>query len=162
MNMIPVILAIVGIGFVSGLRAFTPLALVCWLANWGWIPLGGSRLAFLGTTIGAVVVTILALGELIGDKLPKIPSRTGAAPLGGRMITGALSAAAICIAAGQSWVLGAVVAAISAIGGAFLGYHARRVLTQRLPLPDLLVALIEDFVTIAGTLLVFGSLFMKH
>ena len=162
MNPLPVLLAIIGIGFVSGLRAFSPLALVCWVATWGWIPLGGSYFAFLGTTTGAVIVTILALGELIGDKLPKIPSRIEAAPLGGRMITAALSGAALCVTAGRPWWLGVVVAAISAIGGAFAGYHARRALTKRLRIPDLIVALLEDLVTIAGTLLVFDILFMKH
>jgi uncharacterized membrane protein len=112
MNVSLVMLVAFGMGFVSGLRAFTPLALVSWLAVWGWIPLGDSRLAFLGTNTGAVIVTILAVGELIGDKWPGVPSRTAAAPLGGRVITGALSATAICLAAGQPWLLGVFSGAI--------------------------------------------------
>ena len=162
MNVSLVLLIALGIGFVSGLRAFTPLALVSWLAVWGWIPLGDSRLAFLGTTTGAVIVTILALVELIGDKWPRTPSRTTAAPLGARVITGAMSATAICLAAGQPWLLGIFSGAIGAVGGAFGGYHARRFLNKRLRLPDFIVALLEDFVTFAGTLLLFDTLFMKH
>ena len=162
MNPLLVLLIAVGIGFVSGLRAFTPLALVSWLAVWGWAPLGGSHLAFLGTTTGAVIVSIIALGELIGDKWPRTPSRIGAAPLGARLITGALSSIAICITAGRPWVIGMAAGAIGAISGAFAGYHARRVLTKRWLIPDLVVALAEDSVTIAGTLLLFAALFLKR
>jgi uncharacterized membrane protein len=161
MNPTLVLLVTVGIGFLSGLRAFTPLALVSWVASWGWIPLGGSRLAFLGTTTGAVIVSILALGELVGDKLPRTPNRTQAGPLAARLLTGALSAAAICVSAGQTWLLGVFIGAIGSVGGAFGGYHARRVLVKRLRIPDLIVALVEDFVTIAGTLLLFARLFSK-
>jgi uncharacterized membrane protein len=162
MNPILVLFVAVGMGFVSGLRAFTPLALVSWLAVWGWIPLGDSRLAFLGTTTGAVIVSILALGELVGDKWPRTPSRIDAAPLGGRAITGALSATAVCLAAGYPWLLGIFSGGIGAIGGAFGGYHIRRLLTKRLRIPDFIVALVEDLVTIAGTLLLFDAFFMKH
>jgi uncharacterized membrane protein len=161
MNATFILLVTVGIGFLSGLRAFTPLALVSWVANWGWIPLGGSHLAFLGTTTGAVLVSILALGELVGDKLPKTPNRIQAGPLAARVLTGALSAAAICLSAGQTWLLGALFGAIGSIGGAFGGYHARHVLVKGLHVPDLIVALAEDFVTIAGTLLLFACLFSK-
>jgi uncharacterized membrane protein len=156
-----VILVTFGIGFVSGLRALTPLALVCWVAVWGWMPLTGSRLAFLGTTTGAVIVTVLALAELIGDKLPQTPGRTQAVPLFARIVTGALSAVAICFTSGQSWWAGVIFGALGSIAGTFAGYHARRALTRRWPIPDLVVALAEDFLTVTGTLLVFAALFLK-
>ena len=149
------------LGFLSGLRSLTPLALVCWIANWGWIPLVGSRLAFLGTTTGAIIVSILALGELMADKLPQTPSRTDAAPLIARMITGGLCGAAVCLAAGQTWLLGVFCGVVGSVVGAFAGYHARRLLVQRFRVPDLMVALAEDCTTIAGTLVVFAATFTK-
>ena len=79
-----------------------------------------------------------------------------------RLITGALSSIAICITAGRPWVIGMAAGAIGAISGAFAGYHARRVLTKRWLIPDLVVAFAEDFVTIAGTLLLFAALFLKR
>jgi uncharacterized membrane protein len=161
MNTSLILLALVAMGFFCGLRAFTPLALICWVASWGWMPLNDSRLAFLGTTPGATIVTILALGELIGDKLPKTPSRIQAGPLSARAITGALCGSAICLSANQPWLLGVFLGAIGGLAGSFAGYHARRWLTIRARIPDWAVALLEDFVTIAGVLLIFSALFLN-
>src|ERR1700730_18649155 len=121
MNPILVLLVALGIGFVCGLRAFAPLALVSWLANWGWTPLAGSHLAFLGTTAGAVIVSIIAVVELIGDKLPKTPKRTESGPLAARMLTGTMCAVAVFAAAGQSLVLGIICGVIGGIDGTFAG-----------------------------------------
>ena len=150
-----------GIGFMSGLRAFTPIALVSWMAIWGWTPLAGSPFWFVGTTTCAVLMSILALGELIGDKLPRTPPRIQTAPLGARITTGAISAAAICIAGGEPWFLGVVVGAIGSITGAFGGYHARRFIVQKLRIRDFLVALIEDIVAISGTLVLVRYFFSR-
>lgn len=151
------VLAALAIGFASGLRAFTPLALSCWIAVWGWMPLGGSRLAFLGTNIGALVVSLLAVGELIGDKLPITPSRVTAGPLGARIVTGALSGTALAIGAGASWIIGLVCGVVGSVAGAFAGFHARRFLVVRLGVRDIFVAIAEDLVTIILALSVFAS-----
>src|SRR5947209_8064544 len=106
MNAALLVLGATLIGFASGLRAFTPLALVRWIAIWGWMPLGGSRLAFLGTTLGATIVSFLALGELVGDKLPMTPSRVTKGPLGARILMAALAAGALSVGTGQPWFIG--------------------------------------------------------
>lgn len=159
MNPALFVFGVVAIGFASGLRAFTPLALVCWVAVWGWMPLGGSRLAFLGTIVGAAVVSLLALAELIGDKLPFTPSRLTPGPLGGRMVTSALAAAAVSLGAGQSWILGVICALTGCMGGAFAGFHIRRTIVRRLGVTDWIVALAEDLVTFGLVLLVMALLF---
>ena len=71
MNTTLVLIAVLGIGFLSGLRAFTPLALISWMAVWGWTPIAGSPFWFIGSDIFAIAISILALLELIGDKLRK-------------------------------------------------------------------------------------------
>ena len=147
------------LGFACGLRGFTPLALTCWLAVWGWMPLGGTRLAFLGTTVGAVVVTLLAIGELIGDKLPVTPARTTAFPLSARIITGALSVAGMSIGAGQSWIVGILCGAVGAVVGAFAGFRLRRFFTTQWGVRDWIVAVAEDIVTVALSLGVFALVF---
>jgi uncharacterized membrane protein len=161
MNISFVILIATAIGFVAGLRAFTPLALVSWLANWGWMPLAGSHLAFLGTTAGAITVSVIALAELAADKWPKTPKRTEAGPLTARIVTGAMCAVAVFNAAGESLVLGIVCGAVGSVAGAFAGYHIRRALVSRLRVPDFIVALAEDIVAIGGSLLLFARLFFK-
>ena len=151
--------AIVGIGILSGLRAFTPIALVSWLAVWGWMPLAGSPFWFIGADTFAIAISILAVLELIGDKLPKTPARTHVMPLIGRFVTGGLSAGAVCFSAGWPWLVGLLLGPIGSLVGAFSGYHVRRAIVRRFRIPDFLVALVEDFVTIAGTLLLVHSFF---
>ena len=62
------------LGVVAGLRAMTAPAVVCWGAHLGWLSLSHSPLSFLISKISLVIFTLLALGELIGDKLPRRPA----------------------------------------------------------------------------------------
>jgi uncharacterized membrane protein len=57
------------IGVVAGLRALTPLAVISWAARLGWVPLQGTWLAFVGFVVTPYILTVLAIAELIGDKL---------------------------------------------------------------------------------------------
>ncbi len=161
MNPLFVLLTAVAIGLLTGLRAFTPVAFVSWLATWGWLPLAGSPFWFVGTTPCALILSIFAVGELVADKFPKVPARTQLGPLCGRIISGAISAVAICRAGGQAWLLGAICGALGSIAGAFGGYHIRRFLTQRLHIRDFVFALAEDLVAIVGTLLLLKYFFAK-
>jgi uncharacterized membrane protein len=139
------------IGCVCGLRSMTAPALVAWGAHLGWLHLQASRLAFFTSQISLVIFSAFAVGELIADKLPFIPARTQAGPLAVRVIFGALSGAALCISAGASMPLGALLGALGGVAGAFAGYIYRRRLA--LVAPDLLLALVEDVVAIGGGLL---------
>jgi len=143
------------LGVACGLRALTPPAVVCWAAHLGWLVLIGSHLAFLGTLIAAVIFTILALGELFGDKTSKIGPRTAPPGLVARIVMGALCGAALAIAghAGRSGhIIGAIAGVIGAIAGTFIGLRVRRALTAPGKLPDLPVALVEDLIAIGGSL----------
>jgi uncharacterized membrane protein len=136
-----------GIGIVAGLRSLTAPAVVAWGAHLGWLNLHGSRLAFIGSTTVVAILSVLAIGELIADKLPMTPKRTAPAPLIARVITGGLCGACLCAATGQSSVIaGALLGGIGGIVGAFLGYNIRRRLD--LHIKDLAVALCEDVVAV--------------
>jgi len=78
------------IGVIAGLRTFTAPAVVCWAAHLGWINLHGSHLAFLGSIITVVILTLLAIFELVNDKLPKTPSRLVPPQFITRIVTSAL------------------------------------------------------------------------
>ena len=140
------------LGVVAGLRAMTAPAVVCWGAHLGWLSLSHSPLSFLTSKISLVIFTLLALGELIGDKLPQTPSRTDIFPLIARAVSGALAGAALVITAGAWLLAGGLVGAVGAVIGAFAGYHVRRALTRSAGLPDLPVALLEDLVAVGGGL----------
>ena len=130
----------------AGLRSLTAPAVVAWGAHLSWLNLHGSPLAFIGSTPAVAIFSLLAIGELVADKLPMIPKRTAPAPLIARIITGGLCGACLCAAAGQSFVAGALLGGIGGIVGAFLGYGIRRRLD--LHIKDLLVAACEDLVAI--------------
>ena len=136
------------IGGVCGLRSMTAPAAITWGAHLGWLHFHGFLLTFLANTISVVVFTLFALGELIADKLPFIPRRTEAGPLGVRILFGAGCGAALCISQAASPALGAVLGGLGGVAGAFAGYYYRRGLSAKVP--DLLLALMEDVVAVGG------------
>src|SRR5258708_7713301 len=142
---------------VAGLRSLTAPAGVSWAAQWNWINLQNSSIAFLGSIRAAWIFTPLALAELIADKLPFTAARTKPGGLLARMVTGGLSGAALCVTAGESIILGAVLGAIGALAGAFAGYELRHRLVTKRNAPDLLIALIEDGVAIGGAFLIVAQ-----
>src|SRR6185436_9479425 len=102
------------IGVIAGLRSMTAPAAVSWAARLGWLHLENTWLAFLGFAFTPYILTVLAIGELINDKLPKTPSRKTPGPFSARVVTGALSGAALGATSGS--LAGGLVA--GALGGA--------------------------------------------
>jgi len=137
-----------GIGFAAGLRSLTPPAVVAWAAHLGWLNLNNSPLAFMGSTIAAVIFSILAVVELIADLLPQTGKRTAPVPLVARILMGGLCGACVCAASNQSLIFGAVLGAVGGVIGAFAGYEIRRRVVSALNIKDIFIALLEDLVTI--------------
>ncbi len=146
------------IGCVTGLRSLTAPAAVCWGAHLGWLHFAGTRLAFLQHRTTLIIFTLLALVELIADKLPNTPART--APLGliARVLVGGFCGAALSLSAGGGVVVAAIVGVLGALAGTFGGYNIRHALVAKAHLPDIAVALAEDAVAIAGGLLIVSHL----
>ena len=142
------------IGVISGLRGLTAPAVVAWAANRHWLNLLHSPLAVMGSTAAVAIFTVLALGELVADKLPSTPNRTGLAGLIGRAMFGGLAGAGVAVSWMQSMGLGAVLGAAGGIAGAFAGYQVRTGLVRALKVPDFVIALLEDAVAIGGGLLI--------
>ncbi len=142
------------LGCICGLRSLTAPAVVCWAAHFGWLRFDGTRLAFLDRPILLAVVTLLAIGELIADKLPKTPSRTAPLGLTARIVLGGASAAALAVSARTGVSLAVVAGAVGGIVGAFGGYNVRHFLVAKKGLPDFAVAIAEDAVAIIGGLLI--------
>ena len=144
------------IGIVAGLRAMTAPAAVSWAARLGYLPLQGTPLAFLGYAATPYIFTLLAIGELINDKLPKTPSRKVPSQFIFRVISGAFSGAAIG-AARQALVLGLATGAVGAVAGTLGGAAVRTKLAEIFG-KDLPAALLEDAVTIILAIVVVTRL----
>ncbi|OBH06116.1 DUF4126 domain-containing protein [Mycobacterium sp. E2699] len=136
------------IGVVAGLRSLTAPAVVAWGAYLGWIDLHGTWASWLGNIIAVVVFSVLAVGELVNDKLPKTPARTAPPIFAARIITGGLAGAAL--GAWPHWTFSALGAGvIGAVLGTLGGYQARKRLAA-VAGRDLPIALLEDAVAILG------------
>ena len=142
------------LGFIDGLRSLTAPAIVCWAARLGWLHFAGTKLAFIDHWLTLTVFTLLAIVELVLDKLPNTPPRTAPVGLVARIVLGTASGLALATGAGISVPLVGVLASMGAVAGAFAGYHVRRAVVLRTHLPDLLVAIAEDVIAIAGGLLI--------
>jgi uncharacterized membrane protein len=142
------------IGIVSGMRSLTGPAVAAWAANRGWLNLAGTRLAFMGSTAAVAIFTVLAIAELIADKLPSTPSRTAPVGLIARFICGGLGGACVGVSSGQSPAPGAVLGAFGGLAGAFAGYQWRTGLVRALKVPDFVIALLEDAIAIGAGLFI--------
>jgi uncharacterized membrane protein len=143
----------VGMGIVAGLRSLTAPAVVAWGAHVGWLNLQGSPLVFMSSTATATIFSLLAIGELVADKLPMIPKRTALGPLLARVVTGGLCGACLCATAGKSLIAGALFGGTGGVIGAFLGYEVRRRLVNNLHINGFLVAVCEDLLAIGAAFL---------
>lgn len=143
-------------GFVDGLRSMTAPAIVCWAAHFGWLHFAGTKLAFIGHPVTLIMFTLLAIFEFVVDKLPNTPARTAPVGLIARIVLGGASGVVLAAGAGvsMSLPLAGVIALTGAIVGAFAGYNIRRALVVKAHLPDLVVAMAEDAIAIAGGLLI--------
>ena len=146
------------LGCVDGLRSITAPAAVCWAAHFGWLPLSGTKLEFLAHPLALWIITIMALGELIADKLPRTPARTAPVGLIARIVLGGACGFAVAVGRDTNPVMPVIAAVAGALLAAFAGYNARRLLVSRFRLPDFLVALAEDAIAISIGLVILARL----
>jgi uncharacterized membrane protein len=149
--MITLFLALL-IGVIAGLRTFTAPAAVSWAAYLGWLPLGNTALAFLGSVWAVGILTVLAFVEFVVDQLPSTPSRTVPMQFGGRIVTAAMSGAAIGAPAGSA-IAGGIAGIIGAVIGT-LGGHAARTRLAAAFRKDAPAAFIEDALALVAAIII--------
>jgi len=144
-----------GIGVVAGMRSMmAPAVLSHKLSRTMPASEPHSAIEYAANPTTATVLKVMAVGELIGDKLPKTPARTDMPGLGFRMLSGGTCGALLNEAEGQPVIHGAVAGGFGAVVGSFLFMRLRLWIDDELGLPDPVVALAEDVLTItAGWLL---------
>jgi uncharacterized membrane protein len=142
------------IGVVCGLRTFTAPAVVSWAACLGWLHLLGSPLAFLGAPVTPYILTVLALVELVFDKLPNTPSRKAPTGFIARIASGALCGTALALGGDISWIVGLIAGVVGAVIGTLGGAEARARLVKAIGGRDWPIAVLEDLCAIGGALLI--------
>jgi uncharacterized membrane protein len=141
------------LGFVTGLRSLTPLALLAVAARrGGFASDAGPPLSLLQSPWTQAGLVAAAVGEIVGDKLPSAPSRLDPIPLLERLVLGAITGAAVTHEAGLSIFAGGGIGAAAAAVGSIAGNRFRALAGRLTGLPDLPIALVED-----ATVLGLGS-----
>lgn len=143
---------LVVLGISNGMRTMTPMAVLCWFAYLGLLPQTG-HFAWSGYLVSAIVFTVLALGEYIGDTLPQTPNRTSAFPLIARIVFASFAGALVNHATMNPVAGGVVFGAFGALIGAFGGMRLR-LWAAKLVGRDLPVALFESALALALALYV--------
>lgn len=143
------------IGVVAGLRAFTAPAVLAWAALLDWINLSGTWASWMGHWITVAILTVVAVAELVSDKMPTLPSRTTAPQFLVRLASGGFSGAVLGTAWGYRWgSLGAGL--IGAVIGTIGGYQARTRLVAANGGRDRPIAVGEDLFAVgAGVAVAF-------
>lgn len=150
------LLAIPVLGFLTGARSMTPIALCCFFAWRKHLWLHDTWAAWADHPVSVIVFTVLAVGELIGDKLPMTPNRTSAFALIARIGFGGLVGALCATGLHGSAPEGIFFGSISALAGTFVTYHIRKHLVENTGFKDLYVALVEDAIVIGLSVLMLG------
>ena len=141
-------------GVASGLRALIGVTAVSWAVHFGILPLDHTWLAFLGYAFTPYALTLLAIGELVNDKLPKTPSRLVPPQFLARIVTGALCGLAIGLSR-NGMIIGLMAGIAGAVAGTFGSAKARSFLARTFG-RDLPAALLEDAVALGiGALALF-------
>jgi uncharacterized membrane protein len=146
------------LGVSTGMRTMTATAVLCWYAWLGLLPQHGWTF-WAGNLISAVVFTLMALGEYVGDTLPTTPSRTLLPLVLARLVFGALAgilaARSIFEPTAGGVVFGGAGALIGTYGGHWLRVHTARRVGRDLP-----VALTESALALAFALFAAHALHM--
>jgi uncharacterized membrane protein len=150
------LIAVPLLGLVSGMRSMTAMAVLCWFAHRGDLSLDGTWASWAGRLMTAIIFTVLALAELIADKLPKTPNRTAPGPLLARVVMGGLVGAIVAAGLNGSEFEGIILGVGGALIGAFGGFLVRREIVMRVGSKDWPVALVEDLSAIVCAILAMG------
>jgi uncharacterized membrane protein len=143
------------IGVVSGLRSMTAPAAVSWAIQLSYLSARSTWLAFLGFRWTPWILSIAALGEIVGDKLPFAPSRKAPVPFLGRILSGGLCGGVIGATLNNLY-LGLIFGAAGAVAGTLGGYAARAGLVRAIGGKDFPIALAEDIIAIVAAVCVLA------
>jgi uncharacterized membrane protein len=150
---------VVGLGVLAGMRTFSaPVVASHILSRHKSKDLAESPLKFMQSDTTSLVFKVLAVGELVGDKLPTTPNRTATPGVIGRCVSGALAGASIFKASRNNALAGAIIGSVAALGSTFGCYYLRKFAGAKTGIIDPIIGGIEDaLVAGAGACLIITA-----
>ena len=138
------VLAAAGLGAMAGMRSMSAPAFLSHRLSREDDDAEGPVDEVLSSKASAGTLAAMAVGELVADKLPFMPSRLSPPVLALRLVSGAFAGATLARRHKRSVVGPALVGAAAALVSSFALYSVRRFATQRLRIPNILVGFLED------------------
>lgn len=147
--MIPIILKALGLGAVAGMRSMTAPALLSkTLSEKPNTVLVDTPFGKLCSPEATNVLGVMAIGEMVVDKLPNCPDRTLPPSVIFRMLSGAVVGSALMASRRESRATGAVAGALGAVAATYGMFHLRRALRRKANLPNFALGLTEDAIAV--------------
>ncbi len=141
----------VGIGLIAGARSMVAPALVSRYVNGKEDYSLGAVGELMGSPIVSRALQAGAAAEMAADKSPWMPDRTAWPSLAWRAVAGGVAGSVVARTAGESRLVGALLAAAAAVAATYATFYLRREIRDRLNVPDRLLGAAEDsFVVGAG------------
>ena len=148
MEVISWLIALPLLGTVTGLRTFTPLAVLCWFAYAGPLELQYGWDQWTGRLPVAILVTIIAIVEVFADKQPWMLDRIVLPSVGFKVVLGAFVGAALADGLNGPILEGIILGILGVLVGTYGGYFVRKELVRRSRYSDWNVAIVEDAVAV--------------
>jgi uncharacterized membrane protein len=142
------LLAIPLLGLATGLRSMTPMAVLCWYANLGYLPVDATWASWTTRLSVAIGLTVLAIGEIVADKFPWVPDRVSPGPLIWRLLLGGLAGSIAATSLNGAGIEGVLLGVVGAAVGAFGGFMVRRDLSEKFMCHDWQIAVGEDLLAV--------------
>lgn len=156
MEILTWLIALPLLGVVTGMRSMIPMAVLCWFAYAGHLPVEGTWASWTAKLAVAVAFTVLAAAELIADKLPQTPDRISIGSLLVRLFFSGLLGAIVAAGLDGPGIEGVILGVLGMLVGTYGGFLVRRDIVQRLHVKDWHVAFLEDAIAVGCAVLAMG------
>jgi len=142
---------VLGVGALAGMRTSSAPAITSHiLSHHHSKRLENTPLNFMQSKMVANTLTLLALSEIVVDKLPSTPNRTKPAGIAFRCLSGALAGASISKATGGKVFAGALIGAGSALASTYISFLLRKTTVKGTGIIDPIIGAIEDALVIGA------------
>ena len=148
MEVISWLFALPLLGAVTGLRTFTPLAVLCWFAYTGALQLQYGWDLWTTKLPAAIIFTIIAICELVADKQPWMPDRIVLPSVVFKVILGGFTGMVVADGLNGPELEGLILGVLSVLVGTYGGFFVRKELVRQFRYDDWKVALAEDAVAV--------------
>ncbi|MES2277483.1 MAG: DUF4126 family protein [Bacteroidota bacterium] len=142
---------VIALGILAGMRTMAAPAIASkMLGQHHSKKLQHSPLSFMQSGTTAKVLSVMALGEFVGDKMPSAPNRIATPGLVFRSLSGAVAGASIYKASGGNIYAGALLGGVTAVAATFGSFFLRKAIVKQAHLIDPVIGGIEDAIVLGA------------